>query len=725
MIRRKKLFILTASLAFLFIFVHSAQTKSIKGKVQSRLDLGNSVQYEPYYTQTNYAADSIGQAPQEEIPQSSERTVSVSQRRSQKKDDILTPRILSPFAIYNVSYTAELSENVVTVVGKVLFEVFRDTGWTQIPLVDNGVGLIDVKVNKGKSFVINQGGKYYLMIDKRGRYNLEIEFLIKAKRERENGPGNFSIDVLPAPIAQFEFNVEEEDLQVFIEPSIKVETTVEEGVTNSWAVMPNTNRVSVRWTKALPKENIEKVELEPKLFVESGTHSSVGGGVIRSKTNFKYSILQSEVSSFRIAYPEDVSILDVNGRDIRDWKITKDKNARYLDVFLNFGVKGQYALNVVYERSIGEGSQVVDMPWVKALGVERETGFYGIAASTNVELAVKSSKKVTEIDTKQLPQGIWNSATNPILLAFRYLNHPIGITVEVTRHEEIPVLIAAVDSANYTTLFTEDGQILTKAIYYVRNNVKQFLRFNLPKGSEIWSAFVFDKPVKPAKDKKGNILLPLSKSKLQGQDLTQFPIEIVYINKAKKMGSFGKLKFDLPKVDIPINEIFWSVYMPYEYSYFNFGGDVRESRQYKSQRTRHGRSRGGVGGLMKRVSQGRAQQTSNSLGDQYSIGNDGRSGKKELNQKIRAEMEGQMATPTIKGVLPIRINIPQRGKTLNFSKLLVVSGKSPSLTMRYTFVWEKIKKVLKFIFLITILALFVLFVKKAVQGFISKRNKTE
>ena len=113
---------------------------------------------------------------------------------------------------------------------------------------------------------------------------------------------------------------------------------------------------------------------------------------------------------------------------------------------------------MTYERNIGEGSVVAEVPSIKAVGVERENGYFGVAARTNVELAVNKLDRVTPIDVKELPSSIWGRSANPILLAFKYLNHPFNITIDVTRHEELPVLVAAVDVANYVTLYTEEGK---------------------------------------------------------------------------------------------------------------------------------------------------------------------------------------------------------------------------------------------------------------------------
>lgn len=628
---------------------------ALKEKLQKRINAPSNIQLQPYYINK----DGSGVQIQEFELQEEQRAI---------------PDVLYSYAIYQTNYKAELEENVITVKGEALFEVFKK-GWTKLPLVRSDVGLIDVSVNKGSSFVVMQGNKYYLMIDKPGRYNLNIEFLIKAAREREGGPGSFSFEVMPAPISQFEFTLPEPDVQIFVEPAIKVELKTEPQKTVAWAVMPNTETINVRWTKALPREELTPVKLEPKVYLDTATYASVGEGVIRCQSSLDYSILQSEISNPRLVMPEDVNVLEVNGRDLRDWKVHRKDNLQYLDVYLNFGVKGKYVLNVTYERNIGEGSVVAEVPWIRALDVEREKGYIGVAASTNVELAANKLEHVTAVDVKELPSSIWQSTANPILLAFKYLNHPFAINIDVTRHEELPVLVAAIDSADYTTLVTDDGKILTKVTYQARNNVKQFLRLTLPENATLWSSFVADKPVKPAKDKNGSILIPLEKSQLQGESIAQFPVEIVYLDNGPKMNLAGRLKLSLPQTDIPVSELYWAAYLPIDYRYFNFGGNVKPTAR---------------GISMPVLSRAKMVSKRQEVGTQFAS---------------QEAFFGQVDELQKKGVLPIKINIPQQGRLFNFSKLLVTEKDSPWLSATYLSVFKKAQGLFWFLIILIIIGL--------------------
>lgn len=646
---------------FGLIYPYNLSAGALKDKIQQRINAPRNIQLQKGAQQYDVRDDS-----------------GVVSEREEMKFAAVQPLpgpILSDYAIYRTEYKAELEENVVTVQGEVLFEVFRK-GWTKLPLVHSDVGLIDVAVNKGASFVVMERGKYYLMVDKAGRYNLDLEFLIKAKREREGGPGSFSFEVMPAPISQFEFAMPETEVQIFVEPSIKVEIKEEAKRTVAWAVMPNTDSIQVRWTKALPKEEIKPVKLEPKVYVDVATYAALGEGVIRCQSSLSYSILQSEISNPRIALPEDVSVLEVKGRDLRDWKVYQKAGQQYLDVYLNFGVKGTYVLDLTYERNIGEGSGVAEVPWIKALDVEREKGLIGVAASTNVELAANKLEHATVIDIRELPSSIWTRTTNPILLAFKYLGHPFAIHLDVTRHEELPVLVAAIDSADYATLLTEEGKILNEAIYQVRNNVKQFLRISLPKGATLWSSFVGSKPVKAAKDKDGNILIPLEKSQLYGEQIAQFPVEIVYLDENVKMGLMGQLKLKLPQTDIPISQLNWATYLPLDYRYLNFDGDVKPVKQPLRRQV----------ALLRKAEERRKRP----------IGTQSAAPQQMLFEQVDELQQ--------RGVLPIKIKIPRQGRLYNFSKLLVTGKDTPWISVNY---FSTLKKTYGFIWVIIIIAILI------------------
>ncbi len=328
------------------------------------------------------------------------------------------------------------------------------------------------------------------------------------------------------------------------------------------------------------------------------------------------------------------------------------------------------------------------------MGTERQTGYFGVAAATNVELAVNKIEHVNAIDVKELPSSIWGSSANPILLAFKYINLPFSIAIDVTKHEEVPVLVAAIDSANYVTLETDEGKSLTKATYWVRNNVKQFIHLVLPKNAVLWSVFVAGKPVKPAVDKNASILIPLEKSQLSGENLTQFPVEIVYLNTFSGMGFIGSLRLSLPRADIPISALTWSVYFPLDFLYFNFGGDVKLLKEGASLPSLAFNKDIGVS------KKGRLESSMAQMGQQFSA-----QGGFNVNDL-------QPQDSRVLGVLPIKIDIPEHGRLCRFSKLLIIEKESPWLSVNFIKVSNRVQGFIKFLIFIGVLILGAVFTVK-------------
>jgi hypothetical protein len=365
-------------------------------------------------------------------------------------------------------------------------------------------------------------------------------------------------------------------------------------------------------------------------------------------------------------------------------------------VVIHFGVKGNYALNLTYERKIGEGSGVAEIPQVQAVGVEREKGYFGLAAATNVELAIDKIDHASLVDVNELPSSIWGSSASPVLLAFKYLSHPFSVSVDVTKHEELPVLVAAIDSVNGVTLLTDEGKSLTKVVYQVRNNVKQFVRLDLPKQAVLWSVFVSGRPVKPAKDKNDSIMIPLEKSQLSGENLTQFPVEIVYLDVLAKMGFVGSERLQLPKADIPISELSWVVYLPKQYEYFRFRGDVKPTSYHA----------GRMGG-MERAARDKGSYVlagKKEVGDLLT--------QTEESQSYAQPSEVQISGGTMRGVLPIRVTIPERGRIFCFTKLLITEKENPWLSFNYI----KVVRYVRLVFFVGVLILGFIFFKNLRKG---------
>jgi hypothetical protein len=255
-----------------------------------------------------------------------------------------------------------------------------------------------------------------------------------------------------------------------------------------------------------------------------------------------------------------MTVLDVRGAGIRDWKLTDDK----LDVLLNFAAEGAYVLTVELERAVPDDTKDLAAPIVVPVGAERTKGYLGIESRGNLEIAATEVTEATAIDVRTLPGAILGITDQPLLLGYKYLGNRPKVGLATGSHAEVDVLVTLLDQTQARTMWTREGRRLTSVTYQVRNNRRQFLRIELPKGAELWSAAVGGKGVQPAKAKDGRVMVPLLRSQEQGGVLSSFVVEVVYIESGKAVDSSGRGRFEakLPVPDVPSTYVAWTVYSP-------------------------------------------------------------------------------------------------------------------------------------------------------------------
>ena len=114
------------------------------------------------------------------------------------------------------------------------------------------------------------------------------------------------------------------------------------------------------------------------------------------------------------------------------------------------------------------------------------------------------------------------------------------------------MLVANVEEARYDALVGEDGKLLVRARYAVRNNQRAFLALTLPPQSVLWSALLAGRPVRPGLSAEGAYLLPLQKGRT-GENAPTFAVELVYLQRATAWNDKGDARVELPAVDLPVS----------------------------------------------------------------------------------------------------------------------------------------------------------------------------
>lgn len=440
--------------------------------------------------------------------------------------------------------------------------------------------------------------------------------------------------------------------------------------------------------------------LPARIAADTQTRVAVDRGTLRMRSTFKLSILNSGVEALRVALPDGVDLLSIEAPTLGTQQTITENKARTLLIGLKDLAKGDYAFSINYERRLKEGEATAPIPLPRLLDAVEEQGSVGIEVRAGYEV-VPTVEGAQRIDVKELPGGIWDAARSAIQFGYRYQGPGPKMSLAITRHQDLDVLVAMSDYCEATTTYTEDGKAITKMMFVVRNNLKPFMTLKMPADAQLWSAFVDDKPVTPEKNKDGNVLIPLKKSEAvdkddresyrarreerrsqdrsqekhaynrlekareieeeRDADLKPYDVEIVFVTPAAKLEAKGQLVVGLPSADVPVGQLSWAVLLPKSLKLVDTTGNMTEVERFTLPFPHFADA-----GLKMQLELAKNQQMQ-AMQD----------AQKALEKQIDMVREAMAAGPR-----PVRVEIPIVGNIHRFEKMLLVN-EAPQLTLTY------------------------------------------
>jgi len=195
----------------------------------------------------------------------------------------------------------------------------------------------------------------------------------------------------------------------------------------------------------------------------------------QTNTTAKFTIIHGSRSLFEFLIPKSLRILAVTGNNIKRWDVvgseSRDANNdnksmepgldrlvsvdggddddvlsgqdtnRVLKVWLEYGMEDEYRLEVVSELEMpSESTNDILVPRLQALGINREKGFVGVEARTNVEINEAHTRGLGRIGTSELPAELVSKSPNPILLAYKFLQGgETLLKLNIKKHKDVRV----------------------------------------------------------------------------------------------------------------------------------------------------------------------------------------------------------------------------------------------------------------------------------------------
>ncbi len=290
---------------------------------------------------------------------------------------------------------------------------------------------------------------------------------------------------------------------------------------------------------------------------------------LKGWARIEINVKSGSIEELKLELPKGVNFLSLSAPSLRTHKVNSEGETQNINVQFTQDMEGHIKLKAEYELILADQISDIQVPTLKVRGAEVEQGRIAVEALAAVEVQPGTVVQLSSLDIKELPEQLISKTSNPILLAYKYVqvDPPYMLSLKVTRHQVIDVQAATIDKAHYRTLYTHDGLAVTRAQFFVRNSRRQFLKVALPPDSTVWSTFVDGKPEKPAlassgKESKSESVLIKIINKTKG-----FNVDLIYATKTSKVGGLGTLDGQLPNPDIVVTNSTWDIFVPDDLSY--------------------------------------------------------------------------------------------------------------------------------------------------------------
>jgi hypothetical protein len=616
------------------------------------------------------------------------------------------PDVKAPFdyLITKAVYTGKMDRQNTIFEGVLTVHVLKEDAYLKIPILPQNIALQDIRLDGKQALVVSEGGYHQVVIAKTGEHTINATFSMKSSLEK--GPHRLDLNIQQTPITVLNMDLPLKDIDVEIPQAQQISTRSSGNRTLVSAVIQPGRNLSIQWRKKLAVTE----KIPSKLYGEVYHLISIEDDAMKILSDINYNILHSEIDGVRLAVPDNMNILSVSGSGVGEWQEIEKEAQRFIIVPFTYGKKGTVWISIQGEVPLTESGKATAFSGFRLLETVRETGYIGITLNTSAEVIVSESDGLEKAAPQKLPTQLTNKSAKPFIMGFKYLKHPFTLVLDVNKHEKIAVPVATINSANVVTLFTEDGKLVHRLIYQVRNSAKQFLEIQLPEGADVWSVFVDNQPVESSLNQEKHLLVPLIRSRSQNNQLQTFPVEVIMALSEEKFSALGSRESVLPAVDLLISQMIWSVYLPNDYNYNYFTSTLEKEeiirginifsnvqRRYDQEAMRQLAPAPGTENLsvqsdeMKKAYRGKAAGSSfknvpmeeAQIMDQMEaeVAFGGRLEK--MAEGDFSGVQGSMGT----GVLPIMIRIPTNGQLYRFAKTIIKPDDPLMFDVVYTQSW--------------------------------------
>ena len=494
------------------------------------------------------------------------RLTDLATHPAKKPDGVPVPYVLRS-AQLNLRVGAESVAGTVNLEGEVL-----TTGDRKVPLV-SGLIVEDAE-QQGKDLPLeHEANTHSAVLPGPGDFAITLHAALPLTIE--TGRASF---ILPAPSAGFArltLTVPGEQTQVNLSPGIVTSRSSLNGQTVIEATLVPGQNATLWWASRLNSPVAPAAPKEVRLLSDVHTLISATEADLVIAALVQVTVVQGEPAEFRLTAPTGYELTGATGANLSSSEM---QGSTVILRVANAALRSHEFL-VTLVRSNANVTKT-EVPLVTLSGAQRETGEVLVESDGAMELNAAEQGGLRRMDLKELSPSLRALSRGTMQAAFRYQKRPTeapGLALDWVRFSDSHVLSAVAQRAEVTTLVTVEGRSLTEVKLMVKNQSQPFLKVQLPTGATILSAEVAGEKVKPVLGSDGS-RVPLLRAGFASAGA--YEVSFMILNAESPLARRGDAGLALPKMDLPIGEVSWEVFLPQQLTVSNFGGDVRPAKLF-------------------------------------------------------------------------------------------------------------------------------------------------
>jgi hypothetical protein len=330
--------------------------------------------------------------------------------------------------------------------------------------------------------------------------------------------------------------------------------------------------IQTPWSLTL---DIEQVA--PWIQVTSLQHATVSEALVKVAANLQYQIENTGLKAFHVFVPTNAESVRFQGQQVADFLPTAGtvtNGMQEWEVKLHRRVIGSYLLQATYQTPMPEHAAETVLRGLQAADVNLQRGFVTVQAGGRLQVRIDAPPAALQPTEWQsiprlLQQNLPAATAN---FAYRLVEPAFQLPLQLERHEAAKLLPARVNNITFTSVISDDGEMLTQVRLEMVPGDKRLLKLTLPKGANFWFAFVNQSGVWPWRE-QDRILIPLEQQSRGGKAI---PVEVFY---SSRVGATGNRTLDLelvaPKFDLPLENLTWNVSLSDKWRLKNWTGSLQ------------------------------------------------------------------------------------------------------------------------------------------------------